>query len=159
MDDVFFEQNAVTYTGQFEGEPVVKVLTADLTPPPPLCMIVVNGVFASISGTITLTGAIGADGVTCTFDGDETILVTEFGDLPVTITSGSATLSDNGQALSTSLIEGVLEIQGMPFDFDVAPIGPCTCVSVEPINQGARTEDAQRIHWEKMEELGIDLGN
>ncbi|MGB7293638.1 MAG: hypothetical protein WBD99_15825, partial [Thermodesulfobacteriota bacterium] len=67
--------------------------------------------------------------------------------------------SNSGEALSTSLIEGFFEIGMEPVNFDVAPIGPCTCVSVEPIDQGARTEDAQRIHSEKMEELGIDLGN
>ncbi|MGB7293582.1 MAG: hypothetical protein WBD99_15545, partial [Thermodesulfobacteriota bacterium] len=155
MDVEFFEQNAVTYIGSFLGEPIVKVLTADLTPPPPLCTIVVNGVFGGISGIITLTGVIEADGVTCTFDGDETILEAEGVVFDVTITSGSAMLSPNGQELSTSQIVGVLFLNGMNLgEFDVDPIGPCTCTSVEPINQGARTEDAQRIHSEKMEELG-----
>jgi hypothetical protein len=160
MDDVFFEQNAVTYIGEFEDAAFVKVLTADLTPLEPLCTIVANGQFSGINGTITLTGVIEADGVTCTFDGTDTILETPAFDFDVMITSGAAILSANGQELSTSAIMGTLELEGMPLgEFDVLPIGPCICDSVVPVNQGARTEDAQRIHSEKMEELGIDLGN
>jgi hypothetical protein len=161
MDDEFFELNAVTYVGEevIDEEPVevVKVLTADLTPLEPLCTIVVNTVVMGIPATVTLTGVISEDGTMCTFDGTDTILMLEgVGNFPAMIISGSATLSDSGQALSLSAIVADVD----PFGEQMIPaVGPCTCQSVEPIDEGARTEDAQRIHQKKMEELGIGTGN
>jgi hypothetical protein len=162
MDDEFFEQNAVTYTGEFEvdgGETVeiVKVLTSDLTPPAPLCTIVINTVVMGIPATLTLVGVIEEDGVTCTFDGSDTTIETSLGNFDAMIISGFATLSDDGQVLSLSEIVADVE---QPIGVQTVPaVGPCNCVSVEPIVQEARTQDAQRMHREKMIELGIEIGN
>jgi hypothetical protein len=143
----------------YQGEGFVKVLTADLSMEP-LCVIVANGDFGGLVGTVTLTGVIEPDGVTCTFDGDVTTIMTQFGPIDAMITSGSATLSGGGEALSTSQLLGNLlpPPPDEPIPFDVDPIGPCVCVSVEPINQGARTEDAQRIHrkrWKSLESIWV----
>jgi hypothetical protein len=135
MDDVFFGQNEVTYAGQRmdEGESVdvFKVLTSVLTPTEK-CMIMVSTTFDMLPTTLTLTGAIQADGVTCKFDGTSTVLMTPVGDFDATITSGSAMLSDNGQALSMSEIMAVVTANGMQFNQTVAAFGPCDCVSVAP---------------------------
>jgi hypothetical protein len=160
MDDEFFELNAVTYIGEVvvDEEPVevVKVLTSDLTPLVPECMIVINTEIMGIPATLTLTGVIEEDGVTCTFDGTATVIMTGIGNFDAMIISGFATLSASGQELSLSVIVADVEEIGMQM---IGPVGPCTCQSVEPIDQEARTEDAQRIHQEKMEELGIGTGN
>lgn len=193
MDDAFFEQFAVTYTGEAEvmvcdsgdnadipcgsdadcppdgqcvpGEPIqiVKVLTSDLTPPlEPLCTLVLNTEFMfmglSINVAITTTGVITMDGSMCIFDGaDATVMVLGM-NVDATIVSGSATLSGDGQLLS--LAETVVDV-GPPLDMQVSvpAVGPCTCESVEPIVQEVRVQEAQRIHSEKMKELGIDMGN
>jgi len=160
MDDEFFELNAVTYIGEvvIDEEPVevVKVLTADLTPFVPECMIVVNTEIMGIPATVPLTGVISEDGTMCTFDGTDTVIMTGIGNLNAMIISGSATLSAGGQELSLSVIMADVEEIGVQ---SIGPVGPCTCQSVEPIAPEARTEDALRIHGEKMEELGIGTGN
>jgi hypothetical protein len=163
MDDEFFEQNSVTYRGELEvdgGETVevVKVLTADLTPPAPLCTIVINSEIMGIPATLTLMGVIGEDGVTCTFDGTDTTIETSVGNFDATITSGFATLSDDGQVLSLSEI--VADVEGLG-EQTVPAVGPCNCESVEPLLllMETRTEAVQRIHREEMEKLGIEMGN
>jgi hypothetical protein len=159
MDDEFFEQNAVTYAGEVlvdeETVEIVKVLTSDLTPPKPQCTIVINTEVMAIPATLTLTGVIEEDGVTCTFDGADTIIETGLGDFAAMIISGSATLSNDGQVLSLSEI--VADVEGLG-EQTVPAAGPCNCVSVEAIVQEARTQDAQRLHRKKMTELGIEMG-
>lgn len=160
MDDEFFEQNAVTYTGEAlvdeETVEIVKVLTSDLTPPEPLCTIVINTEVMGIPATLTLTGVIEEDGVTCTFDGTDTIIETGLGDFTALVISGSATLSNDGQILSLSEIAA--DVEGIGEQTVPAP-GPCTCTSVESIDQDARTQDAQKIHNNKMKELEIEACN
>lgn len=160
MDDEFFEQNAVTYTGEAlvgeETVQIVKVLTSELTPPEPLCTIVINTEVMTIPATLTLTGVIEEDGVTCTFDGTDTIIDTGLVGLAAMIISGSATLSNDGQFLSLSEIAA--DVAGLG-EQTVPAAGPCTCISVKPIVQETRTQDAQRMHSENMEELGIETRN
>ena len=138
---------------------VVKVLTSDGTD----CTIVINTMitietpFGLVTITqITLMGPIiSPDGTMCDFAGTSAEVVTDVaGTLTVEIVSGKATLSPDGKMLSLSDIEIVDPAN--PPDTIIITGFSCTCESVDPIDQGARTEDAQRILREKMEELGIE---
>jgi len=138
---------------------VVKVLTSDGFD----CTIVINTMitidtqFGPVTITqITLMGPIiSPDGTMCDFAGTSAeVVTTNAGTLTVEIDSGKATLSPDGQMLSLSDI-GVVN-PAPPPDIVIITGFSCTCESVDPIDQGARTEDAQRILREKMEELGIE---
>ena len=171
ISDEFFQQNAVTYTGQIivneEPVDVIKVLTSDGN----VCTLVFNTVVvvdtplgpAEIN-QITLMGPINGGGATCTFDETEANAVGVFltepplpFDTTIEIATGNGTLSVDGQMLTLSNL-GIVNIDPPP---DVVELDDltCNCESVEPVNQGARTEDAQRIHGEKVGELGIGTGN
>ena len=80
--------------------------------------------------------------------------MTQLGNLSATIISGDAMLSEDGQTLSLSDIVALVETIGQ----QTIPGFECTCESVESLLllQETRTEEVQRIHREKMEELGIE---
>jgi hypothetical protein len=186
MDDPFFtNSNAVTYEGTavpnicdggtndglpcqddedcppdgqcVEGDPVdvVAVLTAEITPDGPFCMIALNTAFPGIGNVAgTLTGPITPDGTMCIFDGT-TFQVTVPIAIGVAVVTGKATL-DGGEVLTVTdfVIVNPLDMMEVPI-----PDSTLTCVSVTPINDVAKTQEIQIIHREKLDELGIEIGN
>jgi hypothetical protein len=128
--DVFFQQNAVTYTGQIivNEEPVNvgKILSSDGTD----CTIVLNTEIMGIPALFTLMGPISMDGSMCDFAGTETVIMTGLGPLNATINSGSATLSADGQTLGISNIDATVQD---PIGDIMINAFECTCDSVDTL--------------------------
>jgi hypothetical protein len=126
MDDQFFQQNAVTYTGEVNMDPVEKTLTSDGM----LCTIDIVATITGLGNVMgTLMGEISMDGTMCDFAGT-TFEVTDPVMLVIEIVSGQATLSSGGQTLSLSDIVFI-----NPFNMQQQTIDgfSCNCFSVDPI--------------------------
>ena len=141
-----------------DSNDVVEVLTSDGSD----CTIVFNTMVEFQPGfTITrimLMGPISMDGTTCDFAGTTAIVVLEDDNVvpaQVKVNSGTATLTFDGKVLGLSDIE-VVNFADSPVTI---PGFNCDCHSVEPIDQQARTQDAQRIQRQMMEDYSIDTGN
>ena len=130
MKDPFFNQNAVTYTGQtlVDGQfvEVVQVLTSNGV----LCTIELDTVIPDpdagpvpVAGI--LMGPITQDGTMCDFAGT-TFQLTFPIPAMVVIVSGKATLSSNGQVLTLS------DIVVIPEQPTTIPGISCNCESVGP---------------------------
>lgn len=162
MDDPFFADNAVTYAGVLDEEEIVAVLTnIIITEGDAFCEIVVSGTLPGFE-TIQLTfrAPISEDGTTCDFAGR----VAEakkpgFQAVEARVTSGSATLSDNGMVLTFSDIDifNLLALRQ-----ETIPSFVTTCESVSPLadslSQEDKAEALQTIYDEALKKLQIELG-
>jgi hypothetical protein len=128
MDDSFFEQNAVTYTGVVDMNLVEKVLTVELTPGGAFCTIDIDTIITGIGPVSgTLMGEISEDGTTCDFTGT-TFDVTDPIEISIDIVSGQAILSEDGQVLS--LTDFVI-IDPTTDEQVAIPDVSCTCEDVD----------------------------
>ena len=130
MKDAFFQQNAVTYTGEItidsEVFPVSKVLTSDGTN----CTIVLDTVIPPANPiTGTLTGEISPDGTMCDFAGTKFNVTFPIATM-VDILTGKATLSGNGQVLSLTNFVIIFPPE-TPTQLPLPDIS-CNCASVAP---------------------------
>ncbi|MCI0455312.1 MAG: hypothetical protein L0Y68_10010 [Candidatus Dadabacteria bacterium] len=128
MDNSFFEQNAVTYTGVVDMNPVEKVLTVELTPGGAFCTIDIDTIITGIGQVSgTLMGVISEDGTTCDFAGTP-FEVTSPVEISIDIVSGQAILSEDGKGLS--LTDFVIIDPNTDEQVDIPDVS-CDCESVD----------------------------